>query len=108
MQDRKAKQRALLTELDALADLRETERVLLLDYAAALGEGGPQMLCAELLRLLMEAAEDARNAAQAAGEKSLYAYADPDSDELIILEYPAFLESEDGGSVYLTLEGSDN
>ena len=55
-----------------------------------------------------EAAEDARNAAQAAGEKSLYAYADPDSDELIILEYPAFLESEDGGSVYLTLEGSDN
>lgn len=55
-----------------------------------------------------EAAEDARNAAQAAGEKSLYAYADPDNDELIILEYPAFLESEDGGSVYLTLEGSDN
>lgn len=63
MQDRKAKQRALLTELDALADLRETERVLLLDYAAALGEGGPQMLCAELLRLLMEAAEDARTVA---------------------------------------------
>ena len=55
-----------------------------------------------------EAAEDARNAAQSAGEKSLYAYADPDNDELIILEYPAFLESEDGGSVYLTLEGSDN
>ena len=55
-----------------------------------------------------KAAEDARNAAQAAGEKSLYAYADPDNDELIILEYPAFLESEDGGSVYLTLEGSDN
>lgn len=55
-----------------------------------------------------EAAEDARNAAQAAGERSLYAYADPDNDELIILEYPAFLESEDGGSVYLTLEGSDN
>ena len=55
-----------------------------------------------------EAAEDARNAAQAAGEKSLYAYADPDNDELIVLEYPAFLESEDGGSVYLTLEGSDN
>lgn len=55
-----------------------------------------------------EAAEDARNAAQAAGEKSLYAYADPDNDELIILEYPAFLESDDGGSVYLTLEGSDN
>ena len=54
-----------------------------------------------------EAAEDARNAAQAAGEKSLYAYADPENDELIILEYPAFLESEDGGSVYLTLEGSD-
>lgn len=55
-----------------------------------------------------EAAERAENAAQAAGEKSLYAYADPDNDELIILEYPAFLESEDGGSVYLTLEGSDN
>lgn len=55
-----------------------------------------------------EAAEDARNAAQAAGEKSLYAYADPGNDELIVLEYPAFLESEDGSSVYLTLEGSDN
>lgn len=55
-----------------------------------------------------EAAEDARNAAQAAGEKSLYAYADPENDALIILEYPAFLESEDGGSVYLTIEGSDN
>lgn len=55
-----------------------------------------------------EAAERAENAAQAAGEKSLYAYADPENDELIILEYPAFLESEDGGSVYLTLEGSDN
>ena len=54
------------------------------------------------------AAERAEEAAQAAGEKSLYAYADPDNDELIILEYPAFLESEDGGSVYLTLEGSDN
>lgn len=54
------------------------------------------------------AAERAEEAAQAAGEKSLYAYADPDNNELIILEYPAFLESEDGGSVYLTLEGSDN
>lgn len=55
-----------------------------------------------------EAAERAEDAAQAAGEKSLYAYADPENDELIILEYPAFLESDDGGSVYLTLEGSDN
>lgn len=54
-----------------------------------------------------DAAQDAREAAELAGEKSLYAYADPDNDELIILEYPAFLESEDGGSVYLTLEGSD-
>lgn len=53
------------------------------------------------------AAERAEIAADAAGEKSLYAYADPENDELIILEYPAFLESEDGGSVYLTLEGSD-
>lgn len=55
-----------------------------------------------------DAAETAMEAAQVAGEKSLYAYADPDNDELIILEYPAFLQSEDGGSVYLTLEGSDN
>lgn len=55
-----------------------------------------------------DAAKDAREAAELAGEKSLYAYADPENDELIILEYPAFLESEDGGSVYLTLEGSDN
>ena len=54
-----------------------------------------------------DATEDALNAAQAAGEKSLYAYADPSADDRIILEYPAFMESEDGGSVYLTLEGSD-
>lgn len=54
-----------------------------------------------------DATEDALNAAQAAGERSLYAYADPDADDRIILEYPAFLESDDGGSVYLTLEGSD-
>lgn len=63
MQDIQKKRRALLTETDALADLRETERAVLVDYAAALGEGCSQMLSAELLRLLMEAAEDARTVA---------------------------------------------
>ena len=63
MQDIKKKQRALMTELDVLSDLREAERAVLIDYAAALGEGGPQMLCAELVRLFTEAAEDARSVA---------------------------------------------
>ena len=76
--------------------------------AAAEGAGKSADRADESAKGADEAAEDARNAAQAAGEKSLYAYADPENDELIILEYPAFLESEDGGSVYLTLEGSDN
>ena len=77
-------------------------------YAAAERAGRSADRADESARGADEAAEDARNAAQAAGERSLYAYADPDNDELIVLEYPAFLESEDGGSVYLTLEGSDN
>ena len=55
-----------------------------------------------------EAAQRADDAAQVAGEKSLYAYADPEADDRIIMEYPAFLESEDGGSIYLTLEGEDH
>lgn len=54
-----------------------------------------------------QAIEAANNAAEASGERSLYAYADPDNDDMIIIEYPAFLESDDGGSIYLTLEGSD-
>ena len=74
MQDIKRKQRALLTEADALADLHETERAVLIDYAAALGEGGPQMLCAGLLRLFMEAAEDARTVA---AEEALHAQPRP-------------------------------
>lgn len=54
------------------------------------------------------AADTAINAALQAGQTSMAAYADPNNDELIILEYPAFMESDDGGSVYLTLEGDDN
>ena len=54
-----------------------------------------------------EAAQAASEAALAAGERSLYAYADPEAEDRIVLEYPAFLESDDGCSVYLTLEGED-
>ena len=51
-----------------------------------------------------EAADLANEAAKAAGERALYAYPDPEADDRIILQYPSFLESEDGGSVYLALE----
>ena len=54
-----------------------------------------------------KAADTALNAALQAGQTSMAAYADPNNNELIILEYPAFMESDDGGSVYLTLEGED-
>ena len=92
------------------ADEAASKASLAADNANAAAEraGKAADLAEDATEAANEAAEDARNAAQAAGEKSLYAYADPDNDELIILEYPAFLESEDGGSVYLTLEGSDN
>lgn len=55
-----------------------------------------------------KAAEDANQAAAAAGEKVLYAYPDPEADDRIILQYPSFLESEDGGSVYLNVEEAAN
>ena len=54
-----------------------------------------------------KAAEDANQAAVAAGEKVLYAYPDPEASDRIILQYPSFLESEDGGSVYLALEAAN-
>lgn len=54
-----------------------------------------------------KAAENANQAAAAAGEKVLYAYPDPEASDRIILQYPAFLESEDGGSVYLALEAAN-
>ena len=54
-----------------------------------------------------KAAEDANQAAAAAGEKVLYAYPDPEASDRIILQYPSFLESEDGGSVYLALEAAN-
>ena len=54
-----------------------------------------------------KAAEDANQAAIAAGEKVLYAYPDPEASDRIILQYPSFLESEDGGSVYLALEAAN-
>ena len=54
-----------------------------------------------------KAAESANKAAAAAGEKVLYAYPDPEADDRIILQYPSFLESEDGGSVYLALEAAN-
>ena len=54
-----------------------------------------------------KAAENANQAALAAGEKVLYAYPDPEASDRIILQYPSFLESEDGGSVYLALEAAN-
>lgn len=54
-----------------------------------------------------KAAENANQAAAAAGEKVLYAYPDPEASDRIILQYPSFLESEDGGSVYLALEAAN-
>ena len=54
-----------------------------------------------------KAAENANQAAVAAGEKVLYAYPDPEASDRIILQYPSFLESEDGGSVYLALEAAN-
>lgn len=54
-----------------------------------------------------EAAENANQAAAAAGEKVLYAYPDTEASDRIILQYPSFLESEDGGSVYLALEAAN-
>ena len=55
-----------------------------------------------------DAADLANEAAEAAGERVLYAYPDPEADDRIILQYPSFLESEDGGSVYLNLEEAAN
>ena len=60
MQDIRKKRRALMSEADALFDLLETERAVLADYAATLCEGGPHMLGDELVRLFLEASEDAR------------------------------------------------
>ena len=54
-----------------------------------------------------DAADLANEAAEAAGERVLYAYPDPEADDRIILQYPSFLESEDGGSVYLALEAAN-
>ena len=54
-----------------------------------------------------KAAESANQAAAAAGEKVLYAYPDPEASDRIILQYPSFLESGDGGSVYLALEAAN-
>lgn len=54
-----------------------------------------------------KAAENANQAAAAAGEKVLYAYPDPEASDRIILQYPSFLESEDGGSIYLALEAAN-
>lgn len=62
----------------------------------------------DILNELLGAADDAREAAEAAGERVLYAYPDPEADDRIILQYPSFLESEDGGSVYLNVEEAAN
>lgn len=54
-----------------------------------------------------DAADLANEAAEAAGERVLYAYPDPEASDRIVLQYPSFLESEDGGSVYLALEAAN-
>lgn len=55
-----------------------------------------------------DAADLANEAAEAAGERVLYAYPDPEEDDRIILQYPSFLESEDGGSIYLNVKEAPN
>lgn len=55
-----------------------------------------------------DAADLANEAAEAAGERVLYAYPDPEADDRIVLQYPSFLESEDGGSIYLNVEEAPN
>lgn len=51
-----------------------------------------------------DAADLANKAAQAAADRVFYAYPDPTADDAIIVQYPAFLESSDGGSIYMNLE----
>lgn len=48
-----------------------------------------------------EAAARADQAAVAAGEKSVEVFADPDASDRVIVRYPSFLVSSDGGSIYM-------
>ena len=54
-----------------------------------------------------QAADKAMEAAAAAGKGCVNVYADPNNEDLVIIEYPAAIEDSDGTSIWLTLEGED-
>lgn len=54
-----------------------------------------------------EAADRANQAAIAAGEKTVEVFNDPDADDRVIIKYPSFLKSDDGGSIYMNVSGGD-
>lgn len=54
-----------------------------------------------------EAADRANEAAIIAGEKTVEVFNDPDADDRVIIKYPSFLKSDDGGSIYMNVPGGD-
>lgn len=54
-----------------------------------------------------DAAKAAYDAAVIAGEKTVEVFNDPDADDRVIIKYPSFLKSDDGGSIYMNVSGGD-
>lgn len=54
-----------------------------------------------------DAAKKAYDAAVIAGEKTVEVFNDPDADDRVIIKYPSFLKSDDGGSIYMNVSGGD-
>lgn len=57
--------------------------------------------------LANDAAKVANDAAIIAGEKTVEVFNDPDADDRVIIKYPSFLKSDDGGSIYMNVSGGD-
>lgn len=57
--------------------------------------------------LANDAAKTAYDAAIMAGEKTVEVFNDPDADDRVIIKYPSFLKSDDGGSIYMNVSGGD-
>lgn len=57
--------------------------------------------------LANDAAKKAYDAAVIAGEKTVEVFNDPDADDRVIIKYPSFLKSDDGGSIYMNVSGGD-
>lgn len=57
--------------------------------------------------LANDAAKAAYDAAVIAGEKTVEVFNDPDADDRVIIKYPSFLKSDDGGSIYMNVSGGD-